>query len=443
MMKCSPAAVLALALLPAVFAAAQQPAGPERWDDLASGLSLRPPPGAPVQSTGRGDELMRIEGLGNGAIRLLMKDAGEPVEIDTVIKKANEQLLFLYPSAVAMKHRRLRVDGREAALVYFLINDGKRPAWVFGQGFLMLDPQTVAVLNLDVDEPLFEDARAVFEGVFASISFADAKTMEQRRAQWLDQGRAWLATIKPPAVEATLTPERWFRILEKDLDVGYMRVRMRRDQEMNQKGFRVDVQVRTVQGENAVDTLSNYFLADTMVDEYWSIRSTLRPLQEHDHPRPPAAAPQARVERDAPAPAAPPLMSWAETGVRSSTEVSVSRQSPAGVKQFRWGQQQMPPVYLPMVLQEVAGAMLPRDKEATYGFYAYDPQRQKIALRTLRVVPRGDGGYDVLERPALDVPEQRAVYDRYGRLISQEIGDGRVLLPGTPQQVQTIWRLRE
>lgn len=420
--------------LGSVVAGAVEPA---RWTEPAFGVSLTPPAGARLVENSRDEVRLRMELPSDDTISFSIRKATAPMTIDQVVDRAVHLMEWSHPRAVLFERKVDPIAGRRGVRLYFRVPDEKTGPWVLAQALVMIDPQTVAVLHMDVDLPRFDEARPVFDAVVGSLALADPKQLERERSAAIDRAEAWLSRLNARHWSAALVPERWLRIVENDLDVGYMRVQQYRDLEMNLPGIRIDVQVRMMTAGKATDTLGNIFLADDGKTEFWSVRTTVRD---------PASSGPAGAAIGAARPRGlmrrfeePPAPSWAETGLRSEHEITVTVQTPSGKTERRWDKP--PRGYLPHALQHLMGQLLPR-QPISMVFYSYHPNDTALVLRSERVELSEAGGYRVISRAAPDEPEQVAEYDATGRLLRVHLADGRLLLPSTLNQIQTIWRLR-
>jgi hypothetical protein len=404
---------------------------PSRWQDPGSGLSLQPPAGATLVQNARMEEMLRIECRHGPVIHFSIRKSPTPVTIDAVARQAINLMQWSHAKSVVIEQRLAMISGKPGARLRFSVPDDKAP-WVLVQALLLLDAHNIAVLHMDVDQHDLDAHLPVFEEIVQSIRFTDPKVLAEERKQAIARSEAVLARLTPQLVTNVLVPERWFRIIENDLDVGYMRVSQFRDMEMNQPGVRTDTQVRMVIGQQAVDTLGNSFMTDNKRTEIWSVRTTVR--AKESRVRPLLGRGKQRQETLGVTP------SWAETGLRSDHEITVTVQTPSGKTEHRW--ERPPEGYLPLGLQSLMPMLLPRDTATTYAFYSYYPNATTLVLRTERVEPRPDGSYRVFTRAAPEEPETVSEFDGRGRLVRQVLSDGRILLPSTAAQIQTIWRLR-
>lgn len=412
-------------------AAGREAALPPRWEEPVFRLSLQPPAGATVTEGSRDAELLTMRTPEGIVVRFRVRATGEPLGIDAVARHAIKLMKWSHPTCEIMEQRLAMTAGRPGARLCFRVrdNDPAKAPWVLVQALIMLDERTVGVLHMDSDLGQIEQGLAVFDQIAASMTMPDSVEVQRQREEALKRSEAFLARLTPAAISSVLGPEQWLRIIENDIDVGYMRLKTFRDTEMNLPGVRVDMQVRLFSGEQAVDTLGNFFLADHGRTEFWSVRTTVRPMDPRLRV---LGAPEGVQMSEAP--------TWAETGLRSDDEITVTLQTPSGRTEHKWNR---PPVgYLPHALQRLIPLLLPRDAPRTYAFYSYFPNATSLVLRTEQVAPRPGGGFEIITKAAPTDAEAVAEYDATGRLIRQRLSDGRIALPSTPGQIKAILQLR-
>lgn len=403
---------------------------PPRWQDASFGLSLQPPAGATLVQNARDTEILRIRCKEGITINFRLRSVEAPLNIEGLAKQAIQSMSLAHPTSLISEQRLVTIAGRAAARLQFYVPNDKTGPWTLAQTLILLDSHNVAVLHMDVAQHDLERAAPLFDAVVKSVRLEDPRHIEKEREAAILRSEAVLARLTAERISVVLAPDRWFRIIENDVDVGYMRIRQFRDTEMNLPGIRVDIQVRMLEGEKAADTLGNYFLADHKRTEIWSVRTTMRDKQAR--PRPQLGRGR-QIEPGA-------TVSWAETGLRSDDEITVTVSTPSGKRDARWDRP--PKGYLPHVLQTIIPLLLPRDATQTFAFYSYYPNATSLVLRTERIEPRPDRSFMVHTRAAPDESESTSEFDANGRLIRQMLSDGRIVLPSTLNQINTIWRMR-
>ena len=378
------------------------------------------------------DALVRfIDGPGL-AIDVSIKHSPKPVMIGDLPQQAVLQLGTVHPSANIIDQQVMRVGDRPAAVIYFMIPDPDRGWWVMGQGFVQIDDRAFVMLKLEAFQHHWPAGREIFDRAVHSVTFRDAAELAVQRREAIEAGRLWREqTGKRWAVD-DLAQAQLHRILERGQDVGYLKLSARTDRVMGLEGLRVDVQTRVVSGAMAQDTLTHAFVSYDDSYEVWSVISTVRP-----------ANPEAltNTRHDGLAGPADGSYSWAETGVRSVDRITVSREGPAGIKEYHW---QRPPVgYLSQAEVLLLDRMLATHMPASpVGFYIYHPGKKKIVFRHDEVSPQPDGGAVVTTRPSPDMAEETASFDPQGRLQRVDLPNGRRLVPATPSELASRWQLR-
>ena len=132
----------------------------------------------------------------------------------------------------------------------------------------------------------------------------------------------------------------------------------------------------------------------------------------------------------------PDATSWVETGLREGDVITISRQSPAGVKEYRW----VPPApYLSMVelyMLEQLGQSLPWDH---IGFYAHFPSVGKLTFYSAKLERDKDKTYRVLLKPTPNSPQRIAHYDATGLFKSMTTPTGRLIQRTKRSVIEAKW----
>ncbi|MCC7205209.1 MAG: hypothetical protein IT441_09025 [Phycisphaeraceae bacterium] len=425
----------------------------QRWDEQAHGLSLRPPLGAKLQQSNSADALLVIAGQEGYSIELYYRqikpgeeiapyvtsDAANPkssqlntvstdtvqLDIQAVEQMALHQVSAAHPQAVQIDRGKFSVGNDPGSLLYFRLVNQDNSAWVLGHAYLLLDPQSFVMLRLLAPEAKFKQVRPVFEAVARSLAVEDPAVRDQLRKQQVQQGQAWLQSLTPDRISKAVLPEQWFRMLDEGKDVGYLRITQRTGRRLSFDGVEIQVQSRVEVDQQAIDTLSTMFLSNAQDYEDWSTKTTVRSLT-------PSPAPKGN------APPPPDVISAAETGVRTKGGITVTRQNVTGTNKYTWD---VPPEgYLPQVLVYLMPSLLPRDKPATMGFYAYYPANGAISYRLIQVQPTGKGAIKLVTQPSPSVQSESADFDAAGRLLKRDLPEGGSIVPATRQQIATIWK---
>ena len=430
-----PATVVLAAWLTGLLPA-QPPPDPNqepRWEEYSHGLSVDVPPSMRRVDVPTDDALVRFVEGQQIAIDVYIKRSPKPISISDLPQEATLQLGTVHPSANIVDQQTTRVADRPAATIYFLIPGSNQDWWVMGQGFVRIDDHMFVMLKLTAAQTHWPAAREVFDQVIRSIRFADPAQLAAQRRQAIEAGQAWRAQWKDPLMGVDQMQDQWRRIVENDRDVGYLRLSPRPDEVMGFKGVRVDVQSRVVNGTMAQDTLINTFVSFDGSYEVWSIRNTVRPADPEESVTSP---PNRRLAGPADG-----SYSWAETGVRSSDRITVSREGPAGIQEYRW---KRPPVgYLSQAEGLLMETMLAKHVPApAIGFYTYHPGKKKIVFRRHEVTVQPDGGVEVATRPSPDMAQEVSYFDPHGDHQRTDFPGGRQLIAATQAEIASRWNLR-
>ncbi|MCE9589139.1 MAG: hypothetical protein K8S99_01290 [Planctomycetes bacterium] len=469
-------ALLLTALIPpsltAPAAAAEAPKTPpaaatpstlaaERWREHSYGLSLLPPLGSHLFEISADQAVLRIVGSAGGgeySIKVFIKkrkpahfirgsipgrvqqtgngdttETGEAdpknlLTLDQIVQTAIQQVADSQPTAVLLDQKPLKPKTAPASVVYFKLKNMKQQPWVLGQAFMQMTPLATVMLQLDVDEAQYAQARPIFEAVCSSIEVQNPKELEEQRVAQVARGAEWRKGLGTTTLHAALVPEQWFRITEGDHDKGYMCVTQKSDKQGELTGIRIDVQTHIEMGQQVVDSLANFFQADNGESEIWSIRTTLRPLIS----KPAGGAAGKQNDPDA--------TTWAETGVRDKLKITVTHEGPTEKKDSHW---EVPPnSYVSQAELWMFDALLPHKKPTEMGFYAYTPNAGRVSFRTERVVVQSDGTVLVYSRPILEQPEQVSYFKATGGLIKRMLPSGQVVFPATRQELAARWSLK-
>lgn len=425
----------------------------ERWDEQAHGLSLRPPLGAKLQQSNSADTLVVIAGAEGYSIEVYYRqikpgeeiapyvtsDANNPkasqlntvssdtveLDIQAVEQMALRQVSAAHPQAVQMDRGKFAVGQMPGSLLYFKMENQDKSAWVLGHAYLLLDPQTFVMLRLLAPEAKFTQVRPVFEAVAHSLAVEDPAVRDRQRKEQVQQGQTWMQTVTTDRISKALLPEQWFRMLHGGKDIGYLRISERPGKRLDFEGVEVEIQSRVEIDKQTVDTLSTMFLSTAQDYEDWSTKTTVRPTT-------PPPAPKAGT------PPPPESISAAETGVRTKGSITVTRQNVTGANKYTWD---VPPEgYLPQVFVHLMPALLPRDKPAAMGFYAYYPASGAITYRLVQTQPAGKGGIKIVTQPSPSVQSESAEFDAAGRLLKRDLPEGGTIVPATRQQIAAIWK---
>lgn len=395
------------------------PLSSQRWISEGHGLSLRPPLGARVLEQTADDAVARIVGKPPYTITIYLRRSEKEVDLPRVQTLAIEQMAVAQPSAIIQEQRDVMIAGRPGIAIYFRIPMENKPAVAIAQSFVLMDPLTVMMVQLDTAYSDLPAVKGLYEAVLQSIELRDPAVVAKERGEAVKRFTTWMAKMDARQWKAALVSQQWLRLVEGKTDIGYMLIEQKPDTAMEQPGFRIDVKARVQVGPDYYDSLSTFFASEDMTVEMWSVRTTVRPQGRQ-------LTPEEEFKR-----------SWAESGLRSNGSITITRESPEGKKEFKWDE---PAVYVPQVAIYLMGPMLPREG-AELGFYAYSPNSGKVGYRTEQVKQTKDG-FEVHSRPAPDLPIQVSAFDPQGKLQRRTLTENRSLIPASPQEVQARWKLR-
>ena len=424
------------ATLPAVACGDEPDLAEKRWREEAFGLSLRPPREAKLVPVNTGDTILRIRLGANSRMALSLKRSDVELTLERLRGMAVQEMAMAHPSAVVLDEGQVRTgSGLEGLEIYFRIPRESGEARVEGQAFFLLSPKQMAMLTVEVPRRRFEETRALFEAVIASLRHTAPAKLNRRREKRIERGRAWREAITPERIEAALVPERWFRIRSTDSgkDVGYARVREMPYEAMDEPGFAVRIQRRIVRGKLAEDTLRDFFVSRDGGLELFSVKTTVRER---------GAAPPKADRIGAQSPTSPESASRAQTGLRERRSLTVTRQSPTHKKTHRWSVPDRG--YLSQVHAHLVPRLWIRHGAAgggAIGFYAYLPRKGKLSFRSYQL-ERRNGRIRVRIRPGPELaPEiQRRRTD--GALIERSRANGHRWVPDSRESIARDWRVR-
>lgn len=402
----------------------------ERWEDQAHGISLRPPLGSQMLRLSADDAILRISHPSGYKITGYVKQSTQELTLDEVMKTAVDQVSMAGTPMYKVEDPRDIQLGSLKAKQFTFAAPALTPPAVISQAFAMLGPQKVLLIELNCPAQSYEKIRPAFTQMLQSFRYEDPQKQAEQRTKMLQNGNTWFKALTTDAIHKALIADQWFRIMNRNQDIGYMRVTQKVDNALENPGIRIDMQSRLIVDNVAYDTLSNYFVSDrrsvnsegmTQMAEIWSVRTTARPM--------PGASKDLTEA------------SFADTGLLSRGKLSLTRESPQGKKPFEWDQ--LPEDYISQAHAQLLPHLLsPADKE-TLAFFAYYANTGKIALRTERVEVSADGTYRVYSRPSPEQQEQISYFDAQGKLLRRSLPGGQMLIPTTAEEITNRWKLRQ
>ena len=447
---------------------------PMGFDFLSEGVDRRPgenPDGGPKYQNHKTRLKFAVDNRSLDEKR--RNDDSLGLDIDTVVQVALKQMTDVRPTAVVIDTRQVTIAKRPAAVIYFKIpadttfaNSGaggkatvgkmldkavmennksttpvRRSDWVLAQAFMMIDPSTVAVFQLDCEYANYADIRPKFEGLLASVEKEPFDQIDKRRKGLIERGDLFLKSIKPAQIRAAMVDEQWFSIVKDKTPVGWMKVSQKPEQRGKIKGYRSDVQYRLIQGDRAADMLANYFTSEDGNTEYWSSQTAVRSARERKAapvPAKPVVAKPVAGDKGLP-PKGDNAPSWVESGVLSNGKIIVTRESP--ISKIEVAYEQPGKGFLPTMQGMLTEQLLPREASGEWGFYAYEPRSGEVAFRTVRVQSSPDGSRRVYTRASPSSIELISEFNAEGKLIRKTLAGGLELVPATKVQLGALWNI--
>jgi len=263
-------------------------------------------------------------------------------------------------------------------------------------------------------------ARATFEAVLQTVRVADQQKLAEQRERALSRAQQWRQRLKPKQLHAALQRGIFLRMVRQDTDIGYMQVDQYTTEVDKTPGVRVDVKLRMQVETTAVRSVAHFFVADDGRSEYWSTRIERLESADPHQPQPKSTA-------------------YVTTGIRTGRQLQIAHDGPTGHTAQTL---ETPPIgYLSQVEALLLPQILPREQPATFSFYWYHAERDRITLRTDQVTPTVTG-YVVASRPSPNEPEQQTTCDGQGKVTAKRLAGGIRILPTDAATIQRLWRGR-
>jgi hypothetical protein len=472
----------------------------ERWSELRYGLSIRQPHDAKrVPDTAQGD-VMRWA-LPNGARISLSfargvyegvsydpqsrqhKTARTPARVDLLKKQIGDELKASAGSVINTRTDQVvELDKIGGVINYYIIKPPKKNAepYFFGVGLLQLDQLSVAVLKLECPQEQLAEAVSTFECMIHSVEVEEAKTVNQRLHEWLQNAEKVLDELTQEDRLKAMRDDRLYRVLENGKDIGYTRIWQRYQDEAYYKQLKAsrDKDAGPLDGIDRFESEGNAVFTQTRLEGKGIIIQSLN--EAIDVPGEPTAYWQIKnamqYKND---PNNLRSGTWVETGVRGVALIGGKRMDhlqitregtpprrmveyllerendperrlrypsadPRSYPSGKLSEKAWPTpkrAFLSPVDATLIPALLPNE-EKTYCFSAYHQETTRIDFRLMRVEPSANGGKTVYLRPVLDLSEQVLVFDANNELISHTYPDGRSLKKTTRQELARIWGVR-
>lgn len=471
-----------------------------RWSELRYGLSIREPKDAKRDfDTPQGDavrwalpERTRIRLSFARGVYETVDANGRVVRLPAKVDLLKKQLSDELKASVAGQVINTRADqvievGELVGIInYYVIKPAKPGAQPFlkGVALLQLDELSVAVLRIECTPDQVVPATSTFECMAQSIRVQTVSEVNERINGWIQNSEQLLADLTQQDRLDAMRPDALYRVLEQGEDIGYLRVwqryqdkafyQQRKAQDKADGGdgrlggvYRFETPGNAVviqshyKGNGAtIDRLFEAIDADASNSGYWQIKTTMGFAKQ----------PKKRNRFAG---------TWVETGVRGTLNIAgkptdhlqITREGtpPRHMVDFLLQREKDPErklrypsadpraapagnmvekkfavprrAFLSVVDAELMPALLPREAK-TYAFGAYDPERFKIDIRTMRVEPTSNDGKRVYLRPVIDQSPQVLTFDRNNNLVSWTYPDGRELRKTTRQELARVWGVR-
>jgi hypothetical protein len=425
----------------------------ERWSEEAFGISLRPPLGATLHQATADDAMLRIGGAEGYSIEVYLRrvepgdqflqmqggaaarsqvfrqsgreqpQARVQLDIDTVVTMGLRQVQVAHPSAVLVDRDNAALAGLSAATLYFRLQDAQsRTNYILSHAYVLVDHDSFIMVRTLYESARQAAVRPILEAVLASMQVEDTQKRDAQRRAAIAAGQQAREAMNFQQLVEALPEEQWYRLLMDNQDIGHLQVTRRKARQMGYAGLAVTVRAHARLGGQAVDSLSEMFLAESGRQEVWSTRTTSR-MQ----PTTPGGVPQD--------------MTVVETGVRSGNVITVTREDRGQKRSFEW--QTPAEGYLSQAELYLLPALLPRQAEATYGFYAYYPADGQITYRTIQVQPEGRRGHKVVIQPSPNSPRETVVFDAAGAMVERRLPANQRIVPSTRRQILAIGAVRD
>lgn len=394
-----------------------------KWHDHAYGLSLHPPSGNTViENTADGARAKFVDQDGD-SISVFIQQTDQPIDLRMIMDSAKSALTVHMIEELPEQH--FRQDGRDGLMKYFHIEDKNSGNWVLGQAVVEFGAMSFILFQFDCSIDRFDRKRPEFKAVIDSLELQDATELERIRKNQLTAGEVWHDQIDRERIKLLMGHEQWFRVVQQKTDVGWMRLRIIENNQIDKKaepGINVHIRSRIFVGDQVLDNQSIFFESYDQTTEYWDITTTKRPAQpELKH-----------TEFEVPL-----EMTWRHTGLRSDNAIEIKIENPGSIDSLHYNRP--PEGYLSQVEIQLLPSMLSRADQATMGFYAYYPNGGKIAYRTFRVELLDNGGYSIVTRPSPDASQQAWQFDSQGRIRRKQMADGRTFVATTPSELRAVW----
>jgi hypothetical protein len=339
-----------------------------------------------------------------------------------------------------------QIAGNDAHLFYISVPLEQGGNGISGSLIVPNGPNQFVVFSTLAVERDFAATRALLDACFATIEFTDRAARMEERATLLGRGEAFVASITPDALRATLAPDPVYYRMWKPgesgsvQEVGYFMVRVREGlrgevdasravdslkAEEREPGLLVCIDARLVVNGDAAHTLdvqSRYYLSWDRSNELWSTRSTQR---------------HRASER-----------STAQTGLRLAPTVGSPRAKIQLIRSTRDGvtretqEWPVPPAYISQAELIVLGQLLPkRDSFDSIEFldYAFDQRDERVPQRR-ETWSRTESGWKLVTQVGTSPDSLVQEFDKGGKRVRRVDPDGTVTERISLEDLRTLWK---
>ena len=339
-----------------------------------------------------------------------------------------------------------QIAGSDAHLFYISVPLEQGGNGISGSLIVPNGPNQYVVFSTLAVERDFASTRALLEACFATIEFTDRAARMEERATLLGRGEAFVASITPDALRATLAPDpTFYRMWKPDengaaQEAGYFMVRVREGlrgevdasraveslkAEELEPGLLVCIDARLIVNGDAAHTLdvqSRYYLSWDRSNELWSTRSTQR---------------HRASER-----------STAQTGLRLAPTVGSPRAKIQLIRSTRDGvtretqEWPVPPAYISQAELVVLGQLLPkRDSFNSIEFldYAFDQRDERVPQRR-EIWSRTETGWKLVTQVGTSPDSLVQEFDKEGKRVRRVDPDGTVTERISLEDLRALWK---
>lgn len=361
----------------------------------------------------------------------------------------------LNPAQLMDRVSNLSIGGQPAERFYLKRPsiETSKPALI--SGYTIFEPLKgqFVVIDVTAGEPLWTKARPAYETLVATATFEDPKLIEQGRRIAVEAGIKLMADVSPAVlaeVVGTSKKERWERMAVPatsgakgdDQELGYRRITTwmgkRGEMELGRdrarmsgsdldEGALVQIQARLLlpstkvsgqaSGQRAViDVFSSFFMAKDRASEAWVVKMTQRDGAK--------------------------AVTSTETGARVGDQMTVRIDDPSGATR------NLDPVvrgggYVSRVEGYLLPQLLVRSKiPIEFGFYAYQSELSRIALRTdvLEAAKDAPGMWRLTTKLHPDAKPQVMTLNERGEVVRTVLADGSEWTATTLDELRRLWQ---